>query len=57
MHQTISPAKRDYLIKTLKAFRLLTEVYGLSYMRCCATSAMREASKSRSHSTTRRAGQ
>jgi exopolyphosphatase / guanosine-5'-triphosphate,3'-diphosphate pyrophosphatase len=39
----ISPAKRDYLIKTLKAFRLLTEVYGLSYMRCCATSAMREA--------------
>ena len=43
---TISPAKRDYLIKTLKAFRLLTEVYGLSYMRCCATSAMREASNS-----------
>ena len=42
----ISPAKRDYLIKTLKAFRLLTEVYGLSYMRCCATSAMREASNS-----------
>ena len=42
----ISPAKRDYLIKTLKAFRLLTEVYGLSYMRCCATSAMREATNS-----------
>lgn len=40
----ITDAKRDYLIKSLKAFRLLTEVYGLSYMRCCATSAMREAS-------------
>lgn len=39
----ISNAKRDYLIKALKAFRLLTEVYGVSYMRCCATSAMREA--------------
>jgi exopolyphosphatase/guanosine-5'-triphosphate,3'-diphosphate pyrophosphatase len=42
----ISPAKRDYLIKSLKAFRLLTEVYGVSYLRCCATSAMREATNS-----------
>jgi exopolyphosphatase/guanosine-5'-triphosphate,3'-diphosphate pyrophosphatase len=40
----ITPAKRDYLIKALKAFRLLAEVYGVKYMRCCATSAMREAS-------------
>ncbi len=40
---TISAAKRDHLIKTLKAFRLLTEVYGVHYLRCCATSAMREA--------------
>jgi exopolyphosphatase / guanosine-5'-triphosphate,3'-diphosphate pyrophosphatase len=39
----ISPARRDHLIKSLKAFRLLTEVYGVNYMRCCATSAMREA--------------
>ncbi|MBL7985735.1 MAG: exopolyphosphatase [Flavobacteriales bacterium] len=45
-HGAIGPAKRDYLIKSLKAFRLLTEVYGLSYMRCCATSAMREATNS-----------
>ena len=42
----ISSAKRDYLIKSLKAFRLLTEVYGVQYMRCCATSAMREATNS-----------
>lgn len=39
----ISSAKRDYLSKSLKAFRLLAEVYGVGYMRCCATSAMREA--------------
>jgi exopolyphosphatase/guanosine-5'-triphosphate,3'-diphosphate pyrophosphatase len=39
----ISNAKRDYLIKSLKAFRLLAEVYGVRNMRCCATSAMREA--------------
>lgn len=45
-HGAISSAKRDYLIKSLKAFRLLTEVYGVQYMRCCATSAMREATNS-----------
>lgn len=42
----ITTAKCDNLIKGLKAFRLLTEVYGVSYLRCCATSAMREASNS-----------
>lgn len=42
----ITPAKRDQLIKSLKAFRLLTEVYGVHYLRCCATSAMREATNS-----------
>ena len=40
---SISPAKRDLLIKSLKAFRLLSEVYGVPYLRCCGTSAMREA--------------
>jgi exopolyphosphatase/guanosine-5'-triphosphate,3'-diphosphate pyrophosphatase len=40
---TISDARRDYLIKALKSFRLLTEVYNVQYLRCCATSAMREA--------------
>ena len=43
----ISSAKCDYLIKGLKAFRLLTEVYGVTHLRCCATSAMREASNSK----------
>ena len=42
----IGNAKRDYLIKSLKAFRLLTEVYNVPYVRCCATSAMREAANS-----------
>ena len=39
----ITVAKQDYLIKSLKAFRLLAEVYNVAYLRCCATSAMREA--------------
>lgn len=40
---SIGDAKRDQLIKSLKAFRLLTEVYAVRHVRCCATSAMREA--------------
>ncbi len=39
----ISDAKCDQLIKSLKAFRLLIEVYAVKDTRCCATSAMREA--------------
>lgn len=39
----ISGAKADYLIRSLKAFRLLTEVYSIDQLRCCATSALREA--------------
>ncbi len=42
----ISAAKRDQLIKSLKAFRLLIDVYGVPRYRCCATSAMREATNS-----------
>ncbi len=45
-HGAIGNAKRDYLIKSLKAFRLLADVYGVPYLRCCATSAMREATNS-----------
>ncbi|TXI78876.1 MAG: exopolyphosphatase [Flavobacteriales bacterium] len=43
---SIGAAKRDHLIRSLKAFRLLVDVYGVPYLRCCATSAMREASNS-----------
>ncbi|MCB0790631.1 MAG: exopolyphosphatase [Flavobacteriales bacterium] len=43
----ISNARRDHLIKSLKAFRLLIEVHGVPYYRCCATSAMREATNRR----------
>ena len=39
----ISPAKADYLMRSLKAFRLLTDVYNIDHLRCCATSALREA--------------
>ena len=42
----ISNSKRDNLIKSLKSFRLLAEVYGVTHLRCCATSAMREATNS-----------
>lgn len=43
---SIGASKRDHLIKSLKAFRLLVDVYGVPYLRCCATSAMREATNS-----------
>jgi exopolyphosphatase/guanosine-5'-triphosphate,3'-diphosphate pyrophosphatase len=43
----IGDAKRDQLTKSLKAFRLLSEVYGVHQLRCCATSAMREAANSK----------
>lgn len=43
---TISEAKIDHLIQSLKAFRLLANVYGVKGVRCCATSAMREATNS-----------
>ncbi len=39
----ISPIRADYLIKSLKAFKLITDVHQVAYLRVCATSAMREA--------------
>ena len=39
----ISAKKTDQLCKTIKAYRLLLDVYGIKHVKACATSAMRDA--------------
>lgn len=39
----ISPVKSDKIIKTIKAYKLLLEVYEVKHLKACATSAMRDA--------------
>lgn len=39
----ISKDREDMIIKTIKSYKLLTDVYGVEHMRACATSAMRDA--------------
>lgn len=42
----IGAGKAGQLVKSLHAFRLMAEVHGVHQLRCCATSAMREARNS-----------
>ncbi|RYZ52326.1 MAG: exopolyphosphatase, partial [Sphingobacteriales bacterium] len=40
----ISPEKKTHLLETLKAYKLLMNIYKVEAMKACATSAMRDAS-------------
>lgn len=44
--QTISPEKTEHILKTIKAYRALIDVYGVQQYIACATSAMRDARNS-----------
>ncbi|KIC93660.1 exopolyphosphatase [Flavihumibacter solisilvae] len=44
--QSISPEKEDHILKTIKAYRALIDVYGVKHYIACATSAMRDAKNS-----------
>lgn len=41
---SISPKRADHMVDTIKAYKLLLDVYEVKYLKACATSAMRDAS-------------
>src|SRR5688500_12191173 len=41
---TISEEREEMILKTIRSYKLLIDVYGVEYMKACATSAMRDAS-------------
>jgi exopolyphosphatase/guanosine-5'-triphosphate,3'-diphosphate pyrophosphatase len=43
----ISPAKTDKIIKTIKSYKYLLDVYEVKHLKACATSAMRDAVNAR----------
>ncbi|WP_143306685.1 Ppx/GppA phosphatase family protein [Chitinophaga vietnamensis] len=42
-NSTISESRATHLINTIKAYKLLLDVYEVKYLKACATSAMRDA--------------